>query len=138
MNTINEKSNINPKKLQPTSYKLVTYKDLIVWQKSMELVVVIYTLTEQFPKSEIYGLISQMRRCAVSIPSNIAEGRRRGSRKDYRQFLLIAYASGAELETQIEIVKRLPFGKGLDYTAANGLLNEVMRMLNKMTNELNS
>ena len=61
-----------------------TYKDLIVWQKSMELVVAIYTLSDEFPKTEIYGLTSQMRRAAVSIPSNIAEGRRRGSRKDYR------------------------------------------------------
>ena len=114
------------------------YKDLTVWQKSMDLVVSIYTLTEQFPKSEIYGLTSQMRRCAVSIPSNIAEGRRRGSRKDYRQFLLIAYASGAELETQVEITKRLLFGKVLNYTTVDSLLNEVMRMLNKMTNELNA
>ncbi len=115
-----------------------TYKDLFVWQKSMDLVVAVYALTELFPKSEIYGLISQMRRCVVSIPSNIAEGRRRGSRKDYRQFLLIAFASGAELETQIEIVKRLPFGRNLDFKKIDSLLNEVMRMLNKMTNVLNS
>ena len=87
--------------------KINTYRDLIVWQKSMDLVVEIYKLTKNFPKSEIYGLTSQMKRCAVSIPSNIAEGRRRGSRKDYRHFLIIAYGSGAELETQIEIVKRL-------------------------------
>ncbi len=115
-----------------------TYKDLIVWQKSMELVVVIYTLTEEFPKIEIYGLTSQMRRASISIPSNIAEGRRRGSKKDYRQFLLIAYASGAELETQVEIAKRLSFGINLDYTKVDSLLNEVMRMLNKMTNDLKS
>ncbi|MBI5356234.1 four helix bundle protein [Candidatus Collierbacteria bacterium] len=115
-----------------------TYKDLIVWQKSMDLVIAVYSLTERFPKSELYGLVAQMRRCAVSIPSNIAEGRRRGSRKDYRQFLVVSYASGAELETQIEISKRLPFGRNLDYTKIDSLLNEVMRMLNKMTNELNS
>ena len=104
----------------------------------MDLVVAMYALSDEFPKTEMYGLTSQMRRAAVSIPSNIAEGRRRGSKKDYRQFLIIAYASGAELETQIEIVKRLPFGKNLDYTKVDNLLNEVMRMLNKMTNELNS
>ncbi|MBI5222723.1 MAG: four helix bundle protein [Candidatus Magasanikbacteria bacterium] len=115
-----------------------TYKDLIVWQKSMDLVVAIYDLTDKFPKTEIYGLTSQMRRSAVSIPSNIAEGRRRGSKKDYRQFLVVAYASGAELETQVEIAKRLAFGKNLNYTKVDGLLNEVMRMLNKMTNELNT
>ncbi len=126
--------NTNPKKLQATSYKLVTYKDLIVWQKSMELVTTIYKLTENFPRGELYGLVSQMRRSAVSIPSNIAEGRRRSTRKDYRQFLIIAYGSGAELETQIEIAKRLLFGKDLDHSKADGLLDEVMRMLNKMTN----
>ena len=104
----------------------------------MDLVVAIYDLTDNFIKTEIYGLTAQMRRSAVSIPSNIAEGRRRGSKKDYRQFLIIAYASGAELETQVEIAKRLPFGKNLNYTKVDGLLNEVMRMLNKMTQELNS
>ena len=78
-----------------------------------------------------------MRRSAISIPSNIAEGRRRGSKKDFRQFLIVAYASGAELETQIEIAKRLSFGKNLDYAKIDSLLNEVMRMLNKMTNDFN-
>lgn len=109
-----------------------TYKDLIVWQKSMDLVVMIYELTEQYPKSEIYGLTTHTRKTVISIPSNIAEGRRRGSRKDYRQFLINAYASGAELETQIEIAKRLPFGQNLDFTKVDSLLDEVMRMLNKM------
>lgn len=65
-----------------------SYKDLIVWQKSMELVVEVYRVTEIFPKSEIYGMTSQMRRSAVSIPSNIAEGRKRGSRKDFRNFFI--------------------------------------------------
>jgi len=109
-----------------------SYKDLIVWQKAMDLVVAVYVLTDLFPKNELYGLISQIRRCSVSIPSNIAEGRRRGSKKDYQHFLIIAYGSGAELETQIEISKRLSFGKNLEYTKADALLNEVMRMLNKM------
>ena len=116
--------------------KINSYKDLIVWQKSMDLVVEIYKLTEYFPKSEIYGLTSQMRRCTISIPSNIAEGRRRGSKKDYRHFLIIAYGSGAELETQLEITKRLPFSKNIDFVKADGLLNEVMRMLNKMLSML--
>lgn len=115
-----------------------SYKDLVVWQRSMELVVAVYELTEQFPKSEMYGLTSQMRRSAVSIPSNIAEGRKRGSKKDYHHFLIIAYGSGAELETQIEIAKRLPFSKELNFTKVDGLLDEVMRMLNKITNQLRS
>jgi len=114
--------------------KIQTYKDLIVWQKSMNLVIEVYSLTDKFPRTEVYGLVSQMRRCSVSIPSNIAEGRRRGTKKDFRQFLIIAYSSGAELETQIEITKRLPFSKNIDYNKADSLLSEVMRMLNKMIN----
>lgn len=111
---------------------LHSYKDLIVWQKGMELVVAVYALSEYYPKAELYGLISQTRRAAVSIPANIAEGRRRGTKKDYRQFLIIAYSSGAELETHIEIAKRLPFGNALDFTRVDQLLDEVMRMLNAM------
>jgi len=116
--------------------KVRTYKDLIVWQKSMDLIVALYKMTEKLPKSEMFGLTSQMRRSVVSIPSNIAEGRRRGSRKDYRRFLIIAYASGAELETQIEIIKRLPFGKSIDCNGVDELLLEIMKMLNKMIGSL--
>lgn len=116
--------------------KIESYKDLIVWQKSIDLVIAIYALTDAFPKEELYGLISQMRRAVVSIASNIAEGSRRSSRKDFRNFLLNSYGSGAELETQIEIAKRLSFGKKLGYHQVDALLNEIMRMLNKMTNEL--
>jgi len=105
--------------------KIQSYKDLIVWQKSMDLVVAIYDLTDNFPKSEIYGLTSQMRRCSISIPSNIAEGRRRGSPKEFRHFLLISYGSGAELETQIEIAKRLSFSANLDYKKADKLLKSI-------------
>lgn len=115
-----------------------SYKDLIVWQKSMDIVVEIYKLTNNFPKSEIYGLTSQMRRCSISIPSNIAEGRGRGKggKKGYRHFLIIAYSSGKELETQIEIAKRLQFNKNSDFIKVDSLLNEVMRMLNKMLSTL--
>jgi four helix bundle protein len=114
-----------------------SYKDLIVWQKAIELTVAIYELTEFFPKEETYGLTSQMRRAAVSISSNIAEGRFRGTKNDYIQFLRIAYGSGAELETQIEIAKRLPKTKNLDYSSANLLLQEVMKMLNVMIRNMN-
>ena len=112
-----------------------TYKDLIVWQKAMNLVVAIYELTENFPKEEMYGLTSQIRRSAVSLPSNIAEGRTRGSKKEYLQFLRIAYASGAELETQIEIAKRLKRMNDLDYKLVDGLLLEVMKILNTIINK---
>ncbi len=114
-----------------------SYRDLIVWQKSMDLVVEVYKLTDKFPKSEIYGLAMQIRRAVVSIPSNISEGKNRGTRKDFRHFLLNAYGSGAELETQIEIVQRLPFGKKFDFHKINSLLNEVMRMLNSIIIKLN-
>lgn len=113
-----------------------TYKDLIVWQKAMDLVVAVYALTENYPKSEMYGLTSQIRRSAVSIPSNIAEGRRRSSKKDFCHFLVISFGSGSELETQLEITKRLPFGKNLDFSTPDKLLDEVMRMLNKMISSL--
>lgn len=112
-----------------------SYKDLIVWKKAVELVVEIYKLTDRFPKNETYGLVSQMRRSAVSIPSNIAEGRRRGTRKDYRNFLTVAYGSGAELETQIIISKKL-FSGIIDYDKADSLLDETMRMLNKFLSSL--
>lgn len=116
---------------------IVTYRDLIVWQRSMELVVAIHELTSHFPSEEKFGLVSQMRRAAVSIPSNIAEGRRRGTKKGFLSFLRIAYGSGSELETQIEISKRLPETKHLRYEEADTLLNEVMRMLNSMLRQLN-
>ena len=109
-----------------------SYKDLIVWQKSIDLAVELYTLTEDFPRSEVYGFSSQMRRAAVSIPSNIAEGRRRGTRKDFTQFLRIAYGSGAELETQLLISQRVIKSDSAKYEKVNLLLNEVMRMLNVM------
>lgn len=113
-----------------------SYKDLIVWQKSMRLAVVIYKLTEQLPKSELFGLVSQMRRAVVSIASNIAEGSRRGSKKDYRQFILIALGSGAELETQVTLLKQLSFGEKLEYTDIDILIDEVMRMLNSLARSL--
>ena len=113
-----------------------SYKDLILWQKSIELVVEVYRLTEQFPKEETYGLTSQMRRAAVSIPSNIAEGRLRGSRKELTHFFLIAYGSGGELETQVEIAKRLLKTNRLDYSKVDTLLIEIMKMLNASINKL--
>src|SRR3989339_2007004 len=106
-----------------------SYQNLVVWQKAMDLVIAVYSLTLQFPESEKYGLIAQMRRSAVSIPSNIAEGRRRGSRKDYRKFLIIAYGSGAEIETQVEIAKRLSLATDVDCHQSEHTLEEVMRML---------
>ena len=118
--------------------KLSSYKDLIVWQKSMNLVEEIYKLTGEFPKSETYGLASQMQRCAVSIPSNIAEGYKRNHSAEYIQFLSIANGSGAEIETQIEICKRIPDLKNHDYKKAEELLEEVMKMLNVIIYKLST
>ena len=109
-----------------------SYKELIVWQKSIQLVKEIFLLTERFPKSELYGIISQMRRAAVAIPSNIAEGYGRKSQKEYLQFCSISYGSGLELETQMIIAKELRFAQPQDFKKADDLLNEVGRMLNAM------
>ncbi len=109
------------------------YKDLIVWQRAMELVVAVYGLLKDFPKEEIFGLSSQMKRAVISIPSNIAEGYRRRSVKDRKHFLVISYGSAAELETQVEASKRLQFGHKDKYTNVDTLLSEVLKMLNKMS-----
>ena len=109
-----------------------TYRDLVVWQKAIALASQTYVLTNQFPADERYGLISQMQCAAVSIPSNIAEGKLRGSSKEFTHFLRIAFGSGGELETQIEIAKLLPRTKELNFRPLETLLDEVMRMLNVM------
>jgi len=105
------------------------YRNLKVWQKAMDLARAVYVLTENFPKSEQYGLISQMRRSAVSIPSNIAEGSKRNTDKDFLQFLSIALGSVAELDTQIELARTLTIGKKLDYSGVDKPLEEVNKML---------
>jgi len=89
-----------------------THKDLDVWKKSMDLAAQVYSLTARFPKEELYGLTSQIRRSAVSIPSNIAEGAARHSRKEFIQFLHIASGSVAELETQLLLAIRMGFIPG--------------------------
>lgn len=108
------------------------YRDLIVWQKSMDLVVSVYKMTDSFPKSELFGLTSQMRRAVISIPSNIAEGSRRKSQKDKIHFYTLSFGSGSELETQLEAAKRLAFGAADAYRSVESVLSEVLKMLNKM------
>jgi four helix bundle protein len=88
---------------------LKSYRELLVWQKAMELTVLVYRLTEGFPKREIYGLAAQIRRAGVSVPSNIAEGYGRGSKREYIQFLSIAQGSLKELETQTILAERLAY-----------------------------
>jgi len=120
----------------PEKQKIHTFKDLVVWQKAMDLVIEIYALTAQFPKEELYGITSQMKRAAVSIPSNIAEGRRRGTKKEFAQFLRIAFGSASELETQMEISKRLLLTSKLNYGRAESFLVEVQKMLYVIINKM--
>nr|MBI5455735.1 four helix bundle protein [Candidatus Levybacteria bacterium] len=113
-----------------------SYKELIVWQKSIKLVKEIFILTAMFPKSEIYGIISQMRRAVVSIPSNIAEGFGRRSLAESSQFHSIAYGSALELETQLIIAKELKLVREGYFETSENLLLEVCKMLNAMTGKL--
>lgn len=116
--------------------KIQSYKELIVWQKSMALVKVIYVITGHFPKEEMFGLTSQMRRAVVAIPSNIAEGYLRRHRKEYIQFLSIALGSVAEIETQILICKSLTQLNSNNFIKGEELTKEVMRMLYAMIDRL--
>ena len=107
-----------------------SYRDLIVWQKSMQLVREIYIETKNFPKEEMYGLVSQIRRCAISIPSNIAEGRGRNSDKEFIRFLQISLGSVYELQTQLELSSQLNYINNID-----NLLNlsiEIEKMINTL------
>jgi len=110
-----------------------SFRALIVWQKSRDVAVKIYKITEKFPRSELYGLTSQMRRAAISISSNIAESYHRFHNKEKQQFLAIAFGSGSELESQIEIAKILfPI---IDFEDIESNLLEVMKILNNFLNK---
>ena len=106
-----------------------SFRDLVVWQRAMQLTVAIYRLTQKFPREEIYGLTSQIRRSAVSVPSNIAEGHGRLNSGEYRQFLGIARGSNFELQTQLEIACALEIGTPKLLDEAEGLSHEVGKML---------
>jgi four helix bundle protein len=113
-----------------------SFKDLIVWQKAMELAREVYSITELLPPKENYGLSSQMRRSAVSIPSNIAEGNKRGTRKDFSHFLKTAHGSSAELETQLLLVESIY--KNISVIKAMALITEVQKILTVMIKKLDS
>ena len=114
------------------------YKDLILWQKSMELVKEVYLLIKKLPQEENYALSSQMRRAVVSIPSNIAEGSGRKSPKDYIRFLYIARGSQYELETQVHICIRLNYLTEEETIKVFSLLSEVGKLLNSFINKIES
>ena len=113
-----------------------SHEDLIVWQKSVDLCIEIYKITDTFPQREMYGISSQMRRAAISVPSNIAEGRRRGTSRDFVQFLRIAHGSLAELETQLIISKKLAFCDDVSTGRLRALATEVGKMLHAMIKKL--
>ncbi|MCY0966354.1 four helix bundle protein [Parathalassolituus penaei] len=110
------------------------YQNLVVWQRSMSLVEDIYIVTATFPEHEKFGLISQMRRAAVSIPSNIAEGSGRGSDRDFRRFLLLARGSLTELDTQLILAERLGFAPY--ESMVRGQVEHVFALLNGLINRL--
>jgi four helix bundle protein len=106
-----------------------SFRDLHVWQKSMELTVAVYRITASFPREEVFGLTSQLRRAAISIPSNIAEGQGRLNTREFRQFLGIARGSNCELQTQLEIARRLRLGDSELLSNAENLSHEIGKMI---------
>jgi four helix bundle protein len=111
-----------------------SFKDLIVWQRSMQLVKEVYKITKNFPRNEEFALSNQLRRAAVSIPSNLAEGSKRGTPKDFLQFLRVANGSLAELETQLLVAK--DEYSQIDYSECMTLPDEVQRMLTSLMSSL--
>jgi four helix bundle protein len=113
-----------------------SHKDLVVWKKGVSLSLLIYRATEKFPQRELYGLASQMRRAAISIPSNIAEGKSRRTRADFAHFLHMALGSASELETQLLIARELELCSESQYEEINSLLSEVSKMLRAIIEKL--
>jgi len=116
--------------------KIKNFQDLRIWQIGIEVVKDIYILTKKLPKEELYGLTSQMRRSAVSIPSNIVEGFRRYHNKEYKQFLYITLGSCAELETQIIIANELDYINETNKTELIEMIKYICRMTVKLINKL--
>jgi len=118
--------------------KIKSHRDLIVWRKAMDLVVLVYKATEGFPKHELYGLTNQIRRAASSVPANIAEGQGRRSKSEFRQFLGNARGSLLELDTHLELALRLNYLTPSQHEGINAYVEEVGRMLNGLLRSLAS
>ncbi len=118
------------------SPKPQSYRDLLVWQKGIELAKLLYQLTTRFPPDERFGLISQIRRAAVSVPSNIAEGQARNTTGEFIQFISHAEGSAAELDTQLHLATELGFTSTNDAAPAFALIDEIRRMLNGLRRRL--
>jgi len=115
-----------------------SYRDLIVWQKSIELAKQLYGLTTKYPSEEKFGLISQIRRAAVSVSSNIAEGQARHTTGEFIQFISHAEGSAAELDTQLHLSVELGFVKANEAAAVFALIDEIQRMLNSLRRRLST
>ena len=115
-----------------------SYKDLLVWQKGIELAKVVYRLTRSYPSEEKFGLVAQMRRAAVSIPSNLAEGQARHTTGEFIQFISHAEGSVAELDTQLILSIELNFCSQTDAESAFGLISELRKMLNVLRRKLST
>jgi four helix bundle protein len=116
--------------------KIKSFKDLRIWQKGIEIVSDVYILTKEFPKEELFSLTSQLRRSAISIPSNIAEGFKRFHNKEYKQFLFITLGSCAELETQIIIAKELKYINENEEAKLVEKLDHICRMTSSLIKKL--
>ena len=116
--------------------RISTHHDLTVWQESMQLVSETYALTKKLPREEMFGLTTQMRRSAVSVPSNIAEGAARQTKKEFVQLLHISKGSLSELDTQLEIARRLEYLGKIEWEALNNLLERVDKMLSGLIRHL--
>jgi four helix bundle protein len=122
--------------LSLTNGDVRSFRDLVVWQKAIGLTVEVYRLTERFPKSERFGLTSQLRRAAASIAANIAEGHARSTRPDYARFISIAQGSLAESRTYLHIAERIGLASANDVASIEGLADELSRMLTALRTRL--
>ncbi len=113
-----------------------SYRDLLVWQKAMQIAKMVYFLVKKLPREELFALSNQMRRAAISIPSNIAEGQARNSTKEFLQFLSVAKGSKAELETQLTLCVEINYLSTNDISQIMLLLDEIGKMINALINKL--
>jgi four helix bundle protein len=115
---------------------MINFREIEFWKRSRHLAIEVYRVTNTFPKNELYGLTSQIRRCAISIPSNIAEGSGRSSKKDFARFLDMSIGSAHELETQIDIAHEISFINTSDFRRLNKELIEIIKMISRYNNQI--
>ena len=116
--------------------RVQSHRDLVVWQKAMELVVMVFRLTARFPKTETYGMVAQLTRAVTSVPANVAEGNARGSRKDYANFIAVARGSLMETETLLILAIRLEYTAPAEAQPALSLVVEISKMLTALRSRL--